>query len=1298
MNQRRLASREGTKSATTDEGQMEPITKNQAGRARRSVTRAIGALLVAGVLSTAVGACGGPPDAKTPVALSKLRSQGKSSTDGELVGLWLLDEMFAPGGTAKGAEEARNRLLAKKTSGDALYAALGGAIWDEAHGDPKRAAQGYVAALVHAKKSEDAAAPLAAWMATHHLVGLRGSVSNLWKYTAAVLEAILGAPGNVGWRALAELHEWSSAETRDRAEVTGDAFDTLVTSRMGCARNVRIAGPFGRGTAPDRRRSFAAERAPWPPSWPEEPSRGSVPHVLETERHRCLTASKEKTDDGIFYVETFFEAPADRDVLVAVQGAVAVWIDDVLVVDRDLRQWGVWQRFGGAVRVPKGRHRVLARVMNDAASVRLMNLDGSAANLATDTDATKPYGIGRPVVLPVPNPISRIVAEVAAGREPGLSPLAVALAAHAAWIDGLSDVAATLMQPLVEPKDAAPIALLFAAQYARGDLAFAEQVRRITEKELYARAYAADDRLWYARAWLVLDDADQRGLVEAVEPLRKLAADLPAVPQVTEQLARVYGRLGWRAERMRAVKGLSERFPDDRDALGLHLTALEDDGALAEADKVAARIKQLDPDAEIDLDRALARRDWKAAIAELRRLEKRRPDRKEIAGRIADVLMRSGDPSAAATQLEKALAKNPADVQARFRLADHAYAQGDTSALRRALAAALQAGAKGIEIREAVEILEGASLLEPYRMDGRKVIREFEAWEKSGKHMDGNAARILDYAAVWVHSDGSSEMLEHEIVRMQSQEAVDRESEQRPPEGLVLRFRVIKPDGTILEPEPVAGKPTLTLPHLEVGDYFELEHIIAMPSEGAKGKRYRGPHWFFREADKGYWRSEFVVMAPKDRPVEIETIGQVPKPTTAERGPFVERRWRVDESPPAPEEADAPNPREFLPSVRVGWGIDLEDTLLRYVDAASEETPVDPRLVRVAREIVKGIPASKQDERARALYKFVGETVQDAQENDGRRVITGRAGSRQAAFSYLMRLLDMKAELALVKSRIAMPPAGKMSEVETYDNVVTRLDIGGEGRWLTLRDKFAPFGYVPAELRGQPAIRLVPGTPRTTTPQLGDADGVRIEGRAFLKEDGSASVEISQSYVGRMGIGLRAVFDRVAESKRSEFVETRLLANNLPGARLKDLRMENKDDLAAPLVLKMKADVPQLARNIGGGKLLLKQLFSVDIAQIASLPQRQTPLLLGSSSHVEVDFQIIAPTTMRLPASLPGGELRDGDRSVIVKDAVEGNALKLVRVVDIPAGRVQPGAEYARFVQFTQSADELLAREIAIGN
>ncbi len=1242
-----------------------------------------------------VAACGPAPEANSVVNLKDMRSSAKGSGDGEKTGRWLLDEMLAPGGTAKSAEEARNQL--DKASSKGLYANLGAGIYDETHGEPKKAAAEYVQALTFAKKSEDPAAPLAAWFASHHLVGLRGGVANLWAQNKTALLAIIEQPGKVGWRALAELHEWSTAEALDKAEVTGDAYDTLVTTRMGCAKALRIAGPFGANAAPDRRRSYPAEQAPWPPSWPEDPLRGTVPRILKTERHRCLTTTTERTQDGVFYVETFFETPAERDLLIAVQGSLATWVDDVSIGERDLRSWGVWQRFGGAVRVGKGRHRIVSRVLADAGSIRILNLDGTAAKIETDIDARRPYGLSRPTLLGNPNLIDDLITKLGDEKNPGTSPLVTALAAHAAHVDGLNDVATVMMTPLVTAKDAAPVAILLAAQYARADLAFPEQTRRTNEKELYTRANAADAKLWYARAWLVLDDAEQRGLVEAVEPLRKIASEVPSVPEVTEQLARVYGKLGWRAERMAAVKGLAERFPDDRDALALYLGALEEDGALVEADKVALRLKKLDPDSEVELDRAIARRDWKAAIAELRRLEKRRPDRKEIAARIADVLARSGDPSAAAEQLQKALVKHPEDAATRLRIADHAYAKGDTLALRKALAEALQAGSKGIEIREALELIEGASLLEPYRANGRKVIREFEAWEKGGKHMDGTAARVFDYAATWVHPDGSSEMLEHEILRMQSQEAVTKEAEQPPPGGLVLNLRVIKPDGSILEPEPVAGKQTLTMPHLEVGDYLEIEHITATPSDGAKGKHYRGPHWFFREADKGYWRSEFIVLTPKDKDVDIEVVGNVPPATIAEKGTFLERRWRVDESPPAAEEPDSPNPREFLPSVRIGWGISLDETLLRYVDAASEETPLDPRLRKVARDIVGKIPANKKDERARAVYRWVGEALQDSNETDGRRAILGRAGSRQAAFMYLVRLLGIPTELALVKSRIAMPPAGKMSEVETYDNVVARLDTeSGSARWMVIRDKFAPFGYVPAELRGQPAIRLVPGTPRDTSPTLGAADGVMMEGRAVMKDDGSALVEIAQSYQGRMGIGLRSVFDRVPESKRNEFVETRLLAANLPGARLRDLKIENAEDLGAPLVLRIKAEIPQIARPVGN-KVVLKALFPVNIAQVASLATRQTPLLLASSSHVEVRFEIVPPDAYKLPSSIPGGVLRDGDRSVTVTDAVEGKSIMLRRVVDIPAGRVQPGADYAKFVAFTQQADQLLEKEIALG-
>ena len=256
---------------------------------------------------------------------------------------------------------------------------------------------------------------------------------------------------------------------------------------------------------------------------------------------------------------------------------------------------------------------------------------------------------------------------------------------------------------------------------------------------------------------------------------------------------------------------------------------------------------------------------------------------------------------------------------------------------------------------------------------------------------------------------------------------------------------------------------------------------------------------------------------------------------------------------------------------------------------------------------------------------------------------------------------------------------------------------GGAGvRWLTVRDKFAPAWYVPAEYRGQPAIRLVPGTPEDTTPTTGGNDGVVFEGRATLRADGGASVDLAQRFEGKAGIGIRNVLDKVPGAQLHDFLESALVARSLPGARLKDFSIEHKEDPSAPLIVHVKAEVPELARHTSAG-LVIGSLFPMNLTELASLAERQTPLLIQLAFHVEVHFEIVTPDSMHLPASLPPVEVRDGERSVAVRDVVRGHSLLLDRVVDIPAGRVQPGADYARYVRFIHDGDNLVQRELLLG-
>lgn len=424
-----------------------------------------------------------------------------------------------------------------------------------------------------------------------------------------------------------------------------------------------------------------------------------------------------------------------------------------------------------------------------------------------------------------------------------------------------------------------------------------------------------------------------------------------------------------------------------------------------------------------------------------------------------------------------------------------------------------------------------------------------------------------------------------------------------------------------------------------------------------------------------------------------------------EKGIFTERRWRVDESPPAPEEPDPVPANEFLPSVRIGWGNSLTDTLTRYVDLTSDEIPLDPRLSKMAKDLFGGV--SRADDRIRAVYKYVMDKVEDGSEADGRRVITGKSGSKQSAFYHFLRLLDVPVQFGVAKNKLALSPIGPMSEAESFDSVVLRVDTGdakpgatsgarGGVRYLTIRDKFAPYGYVPAELRGQPVTILILGTPQEKIPSEGALDGVDFQGRADLRADGSADVVLSSTYTGKLAIGMRSVFTRVPETQRDDFVETRLLGRNIPGAKLRKVELIALEDVTQPFVVKMRADVRELVRT-QGGRRILKGLFPLRLGELATLPKRQTPMLLASPSHVEVHFEVVAPEGVALPSSLPRGEAKHQDRIVSVNDSVRGRAIVLNRLVDIPAGRVMPGDDYASFVEFVRKSDTLLESEIAIG-
>lgn len=1232
-------------------------------------------------------ACGTGKGAEyAPTALGELRRVGPTTANAELVGEWLLHELVSPGGDAKTAEKARARL--DELGGGNMLAHLARGLDDAIHGRMRSAPDHYLAATRAARTSTDPRAPTVAWFAANRAVALRSHAKDLWPRWRSFVSDAMKEPLNLGWRARAELVEWWADEA-----YAGAAKDVEKQSaaEYGCVDHVRLSGPFGRGAMPDAFRSFLAERpGPWPARWEPTPGAFVAPRILTTKQDGCFVRVDEPVTNGVFYAETLLELDSPAEVIVAVQGALALFVDDEKVLDRDPRIWGVWPKFGVQVWLEAGRHRVIARLADPQTSVRVLATDGRPAGIRGSADTSTPYRAVPPRITGEPNLISRYVkhGDVSDPNDD----VARFLLAYLAYSEGQGDVAAILTEPLLKDNSKATGLVLGAsATFAEKDPLFDPTSVRDLSRELHERAVKKDKHLWQSELALALWQGERAGPTEAVRRLRKLSDDFPEASPVLLSLGRLYGELGWVAEYADTAKKLATRFPDDVEALSAALAVYESRGDQTKVDGLVARIKALDPDTEIQLTRALAREDYPAALAELSRIGARHPDRKDVAERVHDVMVRAGNRSETWKKLESAINKEPFDGRARLALADARLSAGDHNALRKALVDALVNGANTGPLEEALDLVEGQSELEHYRLDARRIIADYE---KSGLSMPGTAARVLDYAAIWVHSDGSSRMLEHEVIRIQSPEAAGQLAEHPKLDGVVLHARVIKKDGRVLEPEEVPGKPTMTFPHLEVGDYIETEHVVSKPGDG-RGKQYVSPHWFFREANIAYARSEFVMITPDGANLEIETQGAVPTPVMEKKDGIVIRRWRVDQSPAAETEPGSPPITEFLPSVRVGWGVNLEERVRSLADSLTDATPVDPRVRRIARKIVEPLPAELEAERAKKLYRWVLANVEEGPESDGRRVVVSKRGNRWRGFMTLCRALGMPTAYAVAKNRLAPEPTGKISAATQFTEPLVRVTTKKGDLWLTVASKFAPFGYVPAELRGAPAyVLLARGPKRITTPAAGTEDSVIYEGSVTLAADGSAKLDITQRFTGKYAMAVRAAFIQLPEAQLRDLVESKLLGRALRGARLIKHELRHLDDADQPLLLEMHAEMAGFATN-SGADLSISPPFSPRVAQLATLPVRQTPLMIGEATHQEVRLAIKLPKGVTLKDVLAGSTVKDGDRSVKIADRLVGDTLWLDRVLDIPAGRVSPEA-YPAFLEFARRADAALGRDVRL--
>jgi hypothetical protein len=137
--------------------------------------------------------------------------------------------------------------------------------------------------------------------------------------------------------------------------------------------------------------------------------------------------------------------------------------------------------------------------------------------------------------------------------------------------------------------------------------------------------------------------------------------------------------------------------------------------------------------------------------------------------------------------------------------------------------------------------------------------------------------------------------------------------------------------------------------------------------------------------------------------------------------------------------------------------------------------------------------------------------------------------------------------------------------------------------------------------------------------------------------------------------------------------------------------VEHRDDADVPLVIRMNVAVSRFAQR-DGKVLRISPPLAPDLGRMATLPARQTPLLIGESLHRRIDVAIELPPTAR-PDPAAAVTVENDGRRVVISDGTDGHVFRIQRSIDIPAGRIQPD-DYPRFARFAHDADGALSRPI----
>lgn len=1234
--------------------------------------------LLATLALSSLGGCGGAVQtrnettiARRPAvdpALAEARARARAMpNDAAAQTTWADLEAFGEGGDPAAVDASMARAVALAPEDVGLAYAQG--VIAAHRGRPGEAVDALLRVLQHGPSSTD---PLATDYVGESVLMLRGlstDAPDVYTRVIPTVEALYRAPGNLGFTARRIAFFW----LLDRARVTGDvARVTALEQEMSCPTTARVAGPFGIYPMRAFDTALAAEGSgPMAARYDLGPGRGmAATRTVEGEQCGLELRSTERATSGAGtrVVEATLHANATGHYTLALdtEASVRVSIDghSVGVIDRRREEHPVVVML--PLELTAGDHELEIKVTSrEAVSWLAWTLDAQSGNYDPAVHSRPPEtserAVGRYVI-------------VRSLRSGGLR-----IAAREAMIRFSGG------EELVTEGTTSPW-LQLAADIVSSDTFAPESRRTDDERALVARSLERDPNSYRP----IFDNA-------AMEPeqdrrlaaLRAVAERFPQLPSAWLYLRDQLINAEFFAEARTALAHAAEASPESCTVRGAQFDDLIDRGRYPAAEAFIPSLMVCNARDRSALSLAMARRDWPAADAEMARLSPMLTDdeRREIGLAMASA---RGD-TAAETRLRAEVEREAEEGALVVLQADRRYAAGDRAGARQILETeAARAPDETQNLRRLLFALSSRDIMEPYRVDGLAAVRRFEA---SGRNYTGfPSVLVFDYMVTRIQENGSAIDLVHQIFRIQTQQGIEHFAA-IPLPGRVLTVRVVRPDGTILEPNEVAAQ--TDLPPLSIGDYVEYELVREHAPRWGDG--YQSDGWTFQNYAEPFDHSEMVFVAPEAMPLTFDVRGPVPPAVVTTEGGLRTHRFLMTEQRPLVAEPNAFPEPAVQPSLRAGVRVSWERMLGSVDDLLADRDPVDPSAARLlAREIHAGpeVPAALRVQR---IHRWV---VENIEASDGffefaPSMISVRSGSPVRVLRYLLAAAGIDATIGVARRADGDRPHDLPSSA-VYSEAVVRVSIEGRDLWLSTLGRGTAHNLLPPTLAGQEVVMLDGQLTHARLPLTqGQPTQQQTQLTVDVQPNGAALIEGQIVWSGVEAAQLREALRDVPPAERNRVIAERFVPSIIPGGEGDPARVAilGLDDWEEPVTIRFAAASNALFSR-DEQAIRMAPLFQTGIErEFAQLSVRTTSELL---SHVRQEleltvrgpFNFVPPPSRR--AEGPGGAMAE----VISETNADGSA-HTIRRIAVPTS-VVPVADYAALTRFCEQVAAMESQSVAI--